>query len=79
MNYIPEQTYKLTLEWVLKELYTIGDELSRSELKRIWHEEPGVLQEGLEVIADGTDWDPLTLSGSTPYKVLYTSSGWIAI
>lgn len=79
MNYIPEQTYQLTLEWVLKELYTIGDELSRANVQKIWHVQPGKLQEGLEVIADGADWDPLSLSGSVPYKVLYTSAGWVAI
>lgn len=79
MNYTPEQTNDLTLEWVLKELYSIGDQMSRANVQKIWHVSPGKLVDGLEVIADGTDWDPLSLSGSTPYKVLYTSSGWIAI
>ncbi len=37
---------------------------------------PKKLKTGLTVLADGVNWDPLTLALGTPYKVCYYGGAW---
>jgi hypothetical protein len=39
-------------------------------------EAPSKLKEGLTAVANGSDWDPLTLGLGVPYKVCYLNGAW---
>ena len=78
MNYQPTDTEKFELSWIIGELYRIAASIN-SDVKQIHHAPPERLVLGLELIADGVDWNPLSLGGSNPYKVLYNGTSWQAI
>jgi hypothetical protein len=77
MSYSPTEIDEFDLSWLQNELYSISDSISTNEVHKIHHVEPVKRQDGLVVIADGVDWDPLSLSGLTPYRAMFSNGVWI--
>ena len=78
MNYEPTYSKDLNINWMMSELARIAAAIN-SETRKIHYSAPGQVEIGLYVIADGVHWDPLSLSGSTPYAVMYNGTAWQAI
>lgn len=78
MNYEPTYSEEVTLNWIMSELARIASAIN-SETRKIYYAQPSKIERGLLVIADGVQWDPLSLSGSTPYAVMHNGTSWQAI
>lgn len=64
----------ITPQWLYDELQRIGTEMARPDklLREVLHIAPARPQEGLEVCADGTDWNP----GAGAGLYLYIGAAW---
>lgn len=73
MNFKPEPTGELTLEWILRQL----DQISSEQLHDlpVLHAAPTKVKSGMVRYADGTDWNP----GSGEGVYVYTSGGWVKL
>lgn len=70
MNFRPEPTDELSLEWVIRQLDQIVSEPIHD--LEVLHVAPSKVKVGMVRYADGTDWNP----GSGEGAYVYTSGGW---
>lgn len=70
MNFTPETTAEITLEWLMRQLYLLSEE----ELHDVpeLHVAPTKVKVGMVRYADGANWDP----GSGEGLYVYKSTGW---
>jgi hypothetical protein len=65
--------------WLVNELRKLQEAMSGAVDYVVFNplpEQPKKLKTGLTVLADGVNWDPLTLATGEPYKVCYYGGAW---